>query len=99
MEAAVLHRNHLASILGSLTLDDMAWAMKFLAEKIAISLQIKPTKIDVPIDKAEKNKTEKFLSEVYGSWNDEKDADEMVHEIYESRKNKDTKTLEKIFDE
>ncbi len=43
----------------------------------------------------ERAKTEKFLAQVCGKWEDDKDADEMVKDIYDSRVNKDYRELRK----
>lgn len=95
--ALVLHRSRLEHLLGSLTIDDMAWAMKFLTDKLSSRLKVKEAKEMVDEKAWEQAKTEKFLNEVCGKWEDDKDADEMVRDIYESRMNKDYTELEKIF--
>lgn len=75
----------------------MAWAMKFLADKIACRLKKEDGANVADVKTLERAKTEKFLSQVCGKWEDDKDADHMVRDIYESRKNKDCRFLESIF--
>ena len=87
--AISLHRNHLEKVLDSLSVDDMTWAMKYLAEKLSLQLKGKDTKVVADGKAMERAKTEKFLNEVCGKWEDDRDADKMVSDIYESRVNKD----------
>ena len=84
MRTTALHRNRLAEYLSSLTVDDMAWAMKFLTDRLSSRLKNEET-ISETIADAERDKTAAFLSDVCGKWVDDKDADEMVKEIYASR--------------
>ena len=95
--ALTLHRSRLEQVLGSLSVDEMAWAMKFLTDKLSSQLKVKEAKEKVDEKAWERAKTEKFLNEVCGKWEDDKDADEMVRDIYESRVNKDYTELENIF--
>lgn len=95
--ALSLHRSRLEQVLGSLSVDEMAWAMKFLTDKLSSQLKVKEAKEMVDEKVWERAKTEKFLNEVCGKWEDDKDADEMVRDIYESRVNKDYTELENIF--
>ena len=62
----------------------MAWAMKFLTDRLSSRLKNEET-ISETIADAERDKTAAFLSDVCGKWVDDKDADEMVKEIYASR--------------
>lgn len=97
MNAVTLHRSHLAEVLSSLSVADMAWAMKFLTDKL--SSCVKPREMTQKVDTKtlERAKTEKFLEQICGKWEDDKDADEMVRDIYESRVNKDFSEMERIF--
>lgn len=99
MSTLAFHRNHLAEILSSLSVDDMTWAMKFLADKLMSRLKVHHAVSDAEVLALERAKTERFLSKVCGKWKDDKDADEMVNDIYASRVNKDFSELEKIFNE
>ena len=91
MNTLTLHRNHLADVLSALSLDEMAWAMKFLADKISCRLKMEDVRNVTDAEALERAKTERFLSQICGKWEDDKDADEMVRDIYESRVNKDWK--------
>ncbi len=39
MDTTALRRNNLAGVLSSLSVDDMTWAMKFLADKLSSQLK------------------------------------------------------------
>lgn len=94
METAITsHKNRLENILSSLSADDMAWAMKFLADRLSSRLKAKDNKAVID----ERAKTEQFLNAVCGKWEDDKDADEMVNDIYVGRANKDFTQLDNIF--
>ena len=95
--AMALHRSRLEQVLGALSVDEMVWAMKFLTDKLSSQVKVKNAQDTVDEKVYERAKTEKFLNEVCGKWEDDKDADEMVRDIYESRVNKDYTELEKIF--
>ena len=99
MNTVALHRNRLAEVLASLSVDDMTWAMKFLTDKLSSYLKTKNVDWEENAKVLERAKTEKFLAQVCGTWEDDKDADEMVQDIYASRVNKDYSELEKIFNE
>lgn len=71
-------------MLSSLSVDEMAWAMKFLTDRLSSRLKAKDRKADID----ERAKTEQFLNAVCGKWEDDKDADEMVNDIYAGRANK-----------
>lgn len=88
MNTVVLHRNRLAEVLASLSVDDMAWALKFLNDKLSSCLKAKSVASEDDTKALERAKTEKFLAQVCGKWEDDKDADEMVQDIYTSRRRK-----------
>lgn len=97
MNTVALQRSRLAGILSTLSVDDMAWAVKFLKEKLTSHTHA--ASVDAAREKvAERERTMKFLNSVCGKWEDDKDADEMVREIYGSRENKDFGEIEKLFD-
>lgn len=99
MDTVALQRSRLAGILSALSVDDMSWAMKFLKEKISLCSD-GASCIDTSHSKSETEleRTKRFLASVCGTWDDDKDADEMVREIYESRVNKNPDDIEKMFD-
>lgn len=99
MSTVALHRNRLAEVLASLSVDDMAWALKFLTDRLSSCLKAKSIMTEEDAKDLERAKTEKFLAQVCGKWEDDKDADEMVKDIYDSRVNKDYRELERIFNE
>ena len=94
MNTNVLQRSRLAGILSTLSVDDMTWAMKFLTDKLSSRVNTKHLENEKGVDAElqERAKTEKFLARVCGTWKDDKDADEVVHDIYSSRVN-----LQRIF--
>ena len=73
--ALSLHRSRLEQVLGSLSVDEMAWAMKYLTDKLSSQLKVKEAKEMVDEKAWERAKTEKFLNEVCGKWEDDKDAE------------------------
>lgn len=80
-------------MLSSLSVDEMAWAMKFLTDKLSSRLKAKDRQTSID----ERAKTEQFLNAVCGKWEDDKDVDEMIHDIYAGRANKDFTELGNIF--
>lgn len=99
MDIVALQRSRLAGILSALSLDDMSWAVKFLKEKISLRSD-GVSRIDTSRCKSEteRERTKRFLTSVCGTWDDDKDVDEMVREIYESRVDKKSVDIEKMFD-
>lgn len=97
MSSVALHRNRLEEVLGALSIDDMAWALKYLTDKLSSCLKAKSVVAEIDAKALERVKTEKFLASVCGKWEDDKDADEMVRDIYASRVNRDCSELERIF--
>lgn len=98
MNTVALHQNRIEKVLGSLSVEEMVWAMKFLTEKLASCLKAGTSKTLVDERELERAKTQKFLDSICGKWEDDKDADEMVKDIYASRVNKDYTELERIFE-
>ena len=47
----------------------------------------------------ERQKTERLLNMIGGKWVDDKSADEMLADIYASRKQKDNATITQLFEE
>lgn len=82
MDISALQRSRLAGILSALSVDDMSWAVKFLKEKISLRSD-SASCIDTSHAKSEteRERTKRFLASVCGTWDDDKDADEMVSDI------------------
>ena len=99
MNTIALQRSRLAGILSTLSVDDMAWAMKFLTDKLSAQTKQWENEKKTDAELQERAKPERFLARVCGTWNDDKDADEMVHDIYSSRVNKDFSEIENLFNE
>lgn len=99
MNTVALQRSRLAGLLSTLSVDDMVWVVKFLKNKLVSRTGDASYADNASCESAtERERTERFLTSVYGTWDDDKDADEMVSDIYGSRVNRNYGEMEKLFE-